>query len=51
LVTGVGHHLGCCLRVRLAAAGEHDVLADGDPAGDGLTDLAGSDDNDDGLHE
>ena len=38
------------VRVRLAAVGEHDVLADANAAGDSLTDLAGSDDNDDVLH-
>src|SRR5215212_1009827 len=32
------------------AVGEHDVLPDAYPAGDGLTDLAGSDDDDDVLH-
>jgi hypothetical protein len=47
LVSGVGHDVGCCVRVGLAAVGEHDVLPDADPARDGLTDLAGSDDNDD----
>ena len=50
LVAGIGHDLGCRVRVRLAAVGEHDVLADADAACDGLTDLAGSDDNDDVLH-
>jgi hypothetical protein len=43
LVVGIGHDLGCRVRVRLAAVGEHDVLADADAACDGLTDLAGSD--------
>ncbi len=50
LVAGTGHNLGRRVRIRLAAVGEHDVLADADAACDGLTDLAGSDDNDDVLH-
>ena len=50
LIAGVGHDLGCCVRVRLAAVGEHDVLPDSDPTRDGLTDLAGSDDDNDVLH-
>jgi hypothetical protein len=31
--------------------GQHDVLADTDPACDGLTDLAGADDDDDLAHD
>jgi hypothetical protein len=47
LVASVGHDLGCRVCVGLAAVGEHDVLPYADTACDGLTDLAGSDDNDD----
>jgi hypothetical protein len=39
----------CCVAIGLAAIGKHDVPADSDPARHGMTDLTGSDDNDDGL--
>jgi hypothetical protein len=50
LVASVGHDLGCRLCVGVAAVGKHDVLPDADPARDGLTDLASSDDDNDVLH-
>jgi hypothetical protein len=50
LVASVRHDIGCRFRVGLAAVGEHDVLSDSDPARDGLTDLAGSDDDNDVPH-
>ena len=50
LVASVRHDIGCRFRVGLVAVGEHDVLSDSDPARDGLTDLAGSDDDNDILH-
>jgi hypothetical protein len=42
--------MSCRVCVGLAAFSEHDVLPYADPARVGLTDLTGSDDNDDVLH-
>src|SRR4051812_26844880 len=50
LVASVGHDLCCRVRVQLTAISEHDVLSYSDPPRDRLTDLAGSDDDNDVLH-
>ncbi len=47
---GVGEDVGCCVSVLPAQVGEEDVLAGADAPGDGLADLAGSDDYGDFGH-
>jgi hypothetical protein len=49
-VTSVGEHVCRRFRVVCAQVSEQEVLADTDPPRDGLTDLAGANDDDDALH-
>ena len=49
-VPSVPQDLGRGVGVLLAHVGQQDVLADANPARDGLADLTGSDDNDDITH-
>src|SRR6478672_2756202 len=49
--SGVAHHIGGGVGVRLAQVGQHDVLAGADAPRDGLSDGSRSDDDDDFAHE
>ena len=49
--TGIGQYLGRLLGILLMQIGEQDMLACADPAGDGLANLASSDDDYDVAHE
>ncbi len=51
LEAGVAQHLGRGVGVALAQVGQHDVLAGADPPGDGLANRAGSNDDDDFVHD
>src|SRR5512143_223540 len=51
LVAGVPHALRCRLGVATMKVSQEDVLADTDPPGDRLADLAGPDDDDDVPHD
>ena len=50
LVSGVPQDLGCHVGVLLPHVRQQDMLADADPARDGLADLTGANDDDDILH-
>jgi hypothetical protein len=49
--SGVRHHLGRCIGVRLVEVGEHDMLAGADPTGNRLADQPCSDDDGDFANE
>ena len=51
LEPGVAQHLGRRVGIALVQVGQQDVLAKADPPGDCLTDLPGSDDNNDFTHD
>lgn len=51
LVTGIAQDLGCRVRAGLAAVSKHDVLPDAHAAGDRLTNLSGTNQDDDVAHD
>ena len=51
LEAGVAHHLGRRVGVALPQVRQHDVLTGADPPGDRLADRAGSDDDNDFVHD
>jgi hypothetical protein len=51
LEPGVAQHLSRRIGIALVQVGQQDVLAKADPPGDCLTDLPGSDDNNDFTHD